>query len=420
MSSKNNEKKILAFSDFMESVQSAKHEEYIGKKENKVANQRSFTEMRAHLINLYQGVEVLHSFVDENGSVFDCIPVQQQPSLKGVGQALAKPPDIPAIKGKPSAKENMTPANVESPLSPTRKDKFGNVMSCPPGTIPQRRVTLEELARFETMRHFFQKSPLGSGRPPSVLALTDVAATHRWAHAYQVVDNLGGHSFLNVWDPSIGANEIFSLSQHWYVGGSGSNLQTAEVGWQVYPGKYGNSQPVFFIYWTGDGYNNTGCYNLDCTAFVQTNSSWTIGGTIAPVSVTNGQQYEIEVAFYLYQGNWWLYVGGTNASNAIGYYPTSIYNNGAMASNASEIDYGGEVVGTTSWPPMGSGAFASDGWQKAASQRDIYYFPTAGGASYASLTASQQWPQCYTATVINYNPPWNETVWFGGPGGTNC
>jgi hypothetical protein len=126
------------------------------------------------------------------------------------------------------------------------------------------------------------------------------------------------------------------------------------------------------------------------------------------------------VAFYLNQGNWWLYVGGTDASHAIGYYPTSIYNNGAMASKASSIDYGGEVASsTTSSPPMGSGRFASEGWQKAAYQRDIYYFSTAGGIIYADLDVSQVSP-CYTANVINSSPPWNETLWFGGPGGTNC
>jgi hypothetical protein len=54
------------------------------------------------------------------------------------------------------------------------------------------------------------------------------------------------------------------------VGGNGSTLQTAEVGWQVYPQKYGNSYPTLFIYWTADGYNRTGCYNLDCSAFIQT------------------------------------------------------------------------------------------------------------------------------------------------------
>ena len=73
---------------------------------------------------------------------------------------------------------------------------------------------------------------------------------------------------------------------------------------------------------------------------------------------------------------------GTNSSNAIGYYPASIYNNGALSRHAESIDYGGETVGTTSFPPMGSGAFANAGWQKAAYQRQIYYFPTAGGSAW--------------------------------------
>jgi len=236
------------------------------------------------------------------------------------------------------------------------------------------------------------------------------------------VDNLGGHSFLNIWAPLIDTNkeQIFSLSQHWYVGGSGSNLQTAEVGWQVYPQKYGNSYPILFIYWTADGYNRTGCYNLDCSAFVQTNNSVTIGGTIGNISIKNGSQYDMEVAFYLNQGNWWLYIGGTISNNAIGYYPTSIYNNGALASNASSIDYGGETVGTTSWPAMGGGEFADTGWQKAAYQRNINYYSTTGGAADASLTADNPSPLCYSAIVTKYNPPWSETLWFGGPGGTNC
>ena len=91
----------------------------------------------------------------------------------------------------------------------------------------------------------------------------------------------------------------------------------------------------------------------------------------------------------------------------------------AMASHAAEIDYGGETVGTTSFPRMGSGAFANQGWQKAAYQRQIYYYPQAGGSAWAALTASQAWPNCYTAQVVNYASPWNETLWYGGPGG-NC
>jgi hypothetical protein len=415
---------IPALDAFRIATDAARHENFAGKDGVKVADEAAFTAMKAHIAGLYRGVNEVHSFEDENGSVFDCIPVSQQPALKGA--TPAQPPSLPAMEnvtgaaGEPVG--DRRPIEIAAAFRTDRKDRHGNQMSCPAGHIPMRRVTLEELTRFETLRHFFQKSLAGAGRPPKgndKPAVTGVAATHRWAHAYQNVNNLGGHSYINLWDPPIGANQIFSLSQHWYVGGSGAGLQTAECGWQVYPGKYGKTLPVFFIYWTADDYNKTGCYNLDCSAFVQTNHAVTIGGAISPSSVYGGAQYEIQLSFYLYQGNWWLYWGGGAASNALGYYPTSLYKGGAMASHASEIDYGGEVVGTTSFPGMGSGHFAKEGWTKACYQRNITYFPTAGGQVNASLTASQSWPNCYTAQVIMYAAPWLETEFYGGPGG-NC
>ena len=69
---------------------------------------------------------------------------------------------------------------------------------------------------------------------------------------------------------------------------------------------------------------------------------------------------------------------------------------------------------------MGSGVFANQGWQHAAYQRDIRYFPAAGGNVSAQLTATTTSPGCYTATVTMFNPAWNETLFFGGPGGNNC
>jgi hypothetical protein len=416
------ESKIPPFREFIASVQAATHAQARAMPESKVASPDSFAAMKAHILKLYEGVEAKHSFVDDNGSIFDCIPVEQQPALRGAKSGVAKAPDLPAPETKAGGpRDERRALEARTAVQKDSKDRHGNAMACPEGTIPMRRVSLEELARFETLQQFFQKSPVGGGPPPTAAPQARaVPATHRWAHAYQSAANLGGHSYLNLWDPAIGANQVFSLSQHWYVAGSGDKLQTAEVGWQVYPQKYGNTKPVFFIYWTADNYKNTGCYNLDCSAFVQINNSWTIGGTISPSSTQGGSQYEIQATFYLYQGRWWLYMGGTSSGNAIGYYPVSIYKNGAMASHAAEIDYGGEVVGTTSWPPMGSGKFANTGWQHAAYQRDIYYFPTAGGAMSASLTGSQSWPQCYTVTVTRFNAPWNETIFYGGPGGTNC
>lgn len=418
-------KGLIPLQEFVKRVQSAKHADFANAPASLVKQSSAFEEMRGHILKLYEGATAAHSFVDENGSIFDCVPIAQQPSLKGVSGALPKAPDAPHIEAATGGTANdYKPAALPPQLGPDKKDKHGNVMQCPAGTIPLRRVTLDDMSRFENLHNFFHKTPGGGAIPPradtspQTGAGTAVAATHRWAHAFQNVNNLGGHNFINVWDPAIGANQVFSLAQHWYVGGSGSGLQTAEVGWQVYPQFYGGTKPVFFIYWTADGYNQTGCYNLSCSAFVQTNSSWAIGGTLSPWSTIGGQQYEIQVTFYLSGGRWWLYIGGTAAANAIGYYPVSIYKNGAMASHASEIDYGGETVGTTSFPPMGSGQFANQGWQKAAYQRQIYYFPQAGGSAWASLTQSQAWPKCYTTQLNNYASPWNVTLWFGGPGGS--
>src|SRR5262249_48855908 len=146
---------------------------------------------------------------------------------------------------------------------------------------------------------------------------------------------------------------------------------TVEGGWQVYPGKYGTYNTVLFIYWTADGYKNTGCYNLDCAGFVQVNNSVSLGGSF-PIysSIVNGVKYSasFDMTWQLYQGNWWLAYGST----WVGYYPGSIYGTssggvftpGPLATQANQIVYGGETVGGYAWvgstlvpvwPMMGSG-----------------------------------------------------------------
>ena len=406
----------------LDSLQSAKHADFAAAAASKVAHEGAFSEMKGHILKIYEGVEAVQSFMDEGGGIFDCIPIEQQPSLRGSKEGVAKAPDLPPVQpegaGGPAGERQDSLA--ASPLGPDRKDRHGNVMHCPPGTIPLRRVTIQDLTRFETLKDFFRKGPKGAGRPPRASEPPTVPATHRWAHAFQNVSNGGGHSFLNIWYPSIGANQIFSLSQHWYVGGSGGNLQTLECGWQVYPAMYGDNRAHLFTYWTADDYNATGCYNLTCSAFVQTSSSFAPGMAVGPPSAYGGAQYVIELAYWHTNGRWYLYYNGTAGTNVIGYYPDSIYKGGALASHATEIDYGGEVVGTTSFPGMGSGHFASEGWTKAAYQRTIGYWTPAGGAMVnANLTPSASWPSCYTAQVIMYASPWFETLWFGGPGG-NC
>ena len=400
---------------FMDAVSSADFKSYRVDPRVKVATEQEFEAMRDHLRRLHEGVDVANSFVDPAGRVFDCVPIEQQPSLKENGTKVAEPPSLMDIAGE-------RPRDLaRSILPPTDGvDRHGNPTNCPPGFIPVRRVTLDEMTRFRSLRDFFSKTSVKALLPTAPVA--DTGQNHRYAYTIQDVDNLGAHNFLNVWAPTIGAEQIFSLAQHWYSGGAGNSHQTLEVGWQVFPGKYGHNQPVLFIYWTADNYQTTGAYNLDGPGFVQTNPAWPIGGALAPVSTDGATQYEIEVAVYLFNGNWWLYLGGTAAANAVGYYPTSIYNGGAMANHASDFLMGGETVctGSGTWPPMGSGAFANAGWQHAAFQRDIFYFPTGGGAQYASLTGQTPSPGCYSQSLGNVAAPWNIYFFFGGPGGGNC
>lgn len=418
---------ILPLAAFVESLQSASHPEFVARADSRVAHEGAFTDMREHILGLYEGVEAPHSFMDEAGAVFDCIPVGQQPSLRGSTEEVPTAPDLPPLEPGSTAQartegdaEDRSDFLTSADLSPERTDPFGNVMHCPEGTIPMRRVTLEDLTRFETLQDFFAKGPRAVARPPRMSEPLTVPATHRWAHAYQPVDNGGGHSYLNLWQPAIGADQIFSLSQHWYTAGGGAGLQTIECGWQVYPALYGDGRPHLFTYWTADNYGSTGCYNLTCSAFVQTSSTFAPGMAVGPISVSGGPQYSMELAYWLTGGRWWLYYNGTASTNAIGYYPVTLYSGGPLASKATEIDYGGETVGRTSFPPMGSGAFANQGWQHAAYQRNIGYWPPSGGAMLdASLTPSQGWPNCYTAQMSTYAPPWSKTLFYGGPGG-NC
>jgi len=62
---------------------------------------------------------------------------------------------------------------------------------------------------------------------------------------------------------------------------------------------------IIFV-WQTDAYQETGCYNLHCSGFVQTNNRIAIGAAISPTSVYNGRQFDISLLIwkvYLLQGH---------------------------------------------------------------------------------------------------------------------
>jgi hypothetical protein len=405
----------VPFTSFLSGLSNARAAEFIGRPGAAVQDEAAFEEIRNHLLRVYDGQDVRNSFL-QDAQTFDCISLAEQPAkrLQGLTSFAAPPPFSPqAAFGRPA-----TPADGGVGLPADAAN-----LACPNGSFAMPRMTLDQIGHFGSLQAFFDKGPNGAGQvhvPGYELTKPSING-HAYSVALQAVNNWGGQSTQSLNDPYVNEQlgEVFSLMQNWYVGGSGSGTQTAEVGWQNYPTRYGDEYPRLFAYWTADDYNRTGCYNYECGAFVQVaGAPISLGQRWTNYSVPGGTQYSITIGYYLYQGNWWLAYG----SGWVGYYPGSLYGGGQLALNATMIEFGTESVGTEGqWPPEGSGYFASAGSPYSGFQRAIYYRGPNGTLNYPSLTSLQLSPSCYTDTSQTYGGSiWQYYFYLGGPGGTGC
>ena len=417
-------KEFVPFKNFLEKAKAADSFDF-ARPGSRVKDAAAFEEMRQHILSMYSGVEVKHTFVLYSDH-FDCLPVAQQPTVRVLGlKSIAAAPPQPLLAepsgaGDPSGFRAAAAAQL---IAEKQTDEFGNSVGCEQDTIPMRRITLEEMTQFPTLREFFQKGPDAAGRPAVLDGRDKPAASasgHKYSIMFQEVNNLGGNSNLNLWSPYVNTawGEVFSLSQEWYVGGSGPSTQTAEVGWQNFPAKYGSEDSRLFIYWTADDYNNTGCYNLECPAFVQIANLGILGGGFTNYSTYGGPQYEFSARYYLFQGNWWLSIQG----KWIGYYPGAVYLGGQLSQNAQVIEFGTEGVGATVWPAEGSGSWSSAGFGSAAYQRNLYYNDVSGAAFWDGLTRYDPSPSCYSTSgqFFSTSSNWGVHFFEGGPGGPGC
>jgi hypothetical protein len=95
-----------------------------------------------------------------------------------------------------------------------------------------------------------------------------------------------------------------------------------------------------------------------------------------------------------------------------------------VLSTATALSWYGESLNTvagTDLLPMGSGRFASEGWQKAAFMRQLRYYwsltsswwyQSGEGEPYANT------PECFTLDGPHFNggTEWQNGFYFGGPG----
>jgi len=243
-------KSCISFPEFLDQVKNATFEDYA---DTKVESQEAFQDMKDHILGMYDGVcvEEVTSFVLEE-EYGDCLKIEEQPTVRQFGiQWIEKPPPDLTYANQTNTYGHVpgTFEYVESPLKLGLKDRFGNPISCPEQKILMARLTLEKLTRFSTLNGFFAKSsqelvPLQKRQGPG-------AVGSLYAVGIENVDNFGGNSWLNLWDPKVYGNSDSSLSGQWYVGGEGANRQTVGGGWQVF-GRYNAGKAVLYIFYANN------------------------------------------------------------------------------------------------------------------------------------------------------------------------
>ncbi|XP_019445425.1 PREDICTED: uncharacterized protein LOC109349175 [Lupinus angustifolius] len=361
-----------------------------------------FNIIRNHLNQLNKpSIKTIQS---PDGDIIDCVVSHLQPAF-----------DHPHLKG-------------HRPLDPPEKPKHHRQMeeltenfqlwslsgeSCPEGTIPIRRTTEQDMLRASSVSRFGRKIRKPVRRDTN-------SNGHEHAVGYVSGEKYyGAKASINVWAPQVANRYEFSLSQMWVISGSfGDDLNTIEAGWQVSPELYGDSYPRFFTYWTSDAYQATGCYNLLCSGFVQTNNRIAIGAAISPTSTYAGGQFDISLLIWKdpKHGNWWLEFG---SGILVGYWPSFLFTH--LRDHASMVQFGGEIVnsrqtGSHTSTQMGSGHFASEGFGKASYFRNIQVVDWDNNLiPLSNLRVLADHSNCYDIQG-GINNVWGNYFYYGGPG----
>lgn len=400
-----NDDNFLPFDEFKKSLQKRNAGRLLERVMGRQASDAEAERMRSYLMAYYRKLEARQSFIDEDGQVWDCMPLRKQPFMKGRRSgAIKTAPDYP---GDPYPELPDT-GNINTPIQ------------CPDGHIPVRRITMEKMVIFKNLKEFMQKTAGSVIRAAGSSSIQRAALEdnqHKYVYAKQIIQSKGGGGILSLWQPKVfpANGQIFSLSQIWVIGGTQSRQQVVEVGWQVSPTRWGTDKPVLFIYWTADNYKSTGNYNLEGNAFSQTNTNWKLGGTITPVSSVGGPQFDMIFEWFFINRAWWLYLN----KRAVGFYPASLFGGGTLSRFADALLIGGEVSGNNSWSAMGSGLFAEQGLGRSAYIRNAHQMDMSGNIHDMQMTQVVTSPNCYHVQEAQ-EENWGAAFFYGGPGGRGC
>jgi hypothetical protein len=343
--------------------------------------------VQAYLDARYTANDVRHTFETQAGELVDCVDFFAEPGVKALaarGTPLTEMPHITLSTDVEAQIAAVAPAGDDVSFDGA-PDRNGSARACPDGTVPEIRLTAERIAKVGGLDAFL-RAVHGKQGPEASRATSpglDFAGYGHVTVAWDKISATSGMSTMTIASPAIPLEayaqyDDHSLAQTWMYAGSemgpgcGANcFQTVEAGWDVDYGLFGDLSPHLFVYATSDGYATTGCYDdwpgstqRTCLPWVPLNSTYALGQAL-PASVPGGAQQELLVYTTIngaYQG-WVLVIVVGGKPIVLGYYPTSDFGSGPMASAATTFRVGGEVydgaaAGGGAWPspvnvPMG-------------------------------------------------------------------
>lgn len=374
-------------------------------------------EIQQYLLDRQSRLEVVATTTTPSGVELDWIPVESQLADGRVATPPKQYPRAERARGERVAKQARFELEEEG------------AERGPAGTVPVVRTPLGAIRPSVRLNDWLAKGPranliLPPDRPESSES-PGAGATHKYAFTGQSVTCYGTEGNINLWQPFVEYSDEFSLGQLSLSRGAvaGNQRQTLEVGTQTCKDIYGDWVPHLFVFYTTNNYtkqgDNLGGYNQLVHGWVQVSSTIHPAARWANLSIFDGDQWEARLKVQLWQGNWWVRV----TDEWIGYYPSSLYNDAGLRSQASEVHWFGEVVDSDADPAttrtdMGSGHWPYEGWRRCAYMNHLLYQSTPDGA--LSRYAGTPWashPKCYNLETHFVNDAnWGDYFWWGGSG----
>ncbi|XP_074559141.1 uncharacterized protein LOC141815073 [Curcuma longa] len=318
------------------------------------------------------------SFKDEYGITFDCVDMYKQPAF-----------DHPLLKNHTlQIKSTSFPKSMnKNPSSETVKLP----RRCPQGTVLIRRTTKEDLIRAKQIQRTQRIGP-----QEDATAGVTFTSWNRPSKFYGISADLDVFQLYGILDSQTSATHIIiSKGER----GPLAYRNILQAGYHVHHGAEGDNLTHFFTYWTSDGYQRTGCFNIQCAGFVQTSQKLT------PGLVYTVDYLSLRIFRDPKTSNWMLF----NGQEQIGYWPREILNNMA---DSSQIQLSATASSPTDQPspPTGVGELLGASFSKIA---------VLDGALNPYPTSVR-----HATTFIDLGKPFYEgeyneqcCFYYGGPGG---